>query len=179
MVSSAGSPAEVQYSNVHSKLITLGSVYSRSERFFPVRYLALILEQHACERGWGSHSVHQLLKEMGVSTMALFQVYDNMCRARVSAGKLCETPLSLLSYLLYFSSILSISLPSLPPLPLPYSLPRVSLTPFLDHTPSLSSLPSQDAFWESHGDTLHVMKAMTSLLEEYVHVPSDVSIYEQ
>lgn len=82
---SAGSPADTQFANVKSKLITLGSVYFKSERFFPVSYLALILEQHACEKRWGPNScVHHLLREMGVSTITLFQLYDKMFKAKVS-----------------------------------------------------------------------------------------------
>ena len=82
---SHGCPPDTQFANVKSKLITLGSLYFKSERFFPVSYLALLLEQHACERRWGPAScVQRLLRDMGVATVTLFQLYDKMFKAKVS-----------------------------------------------------------------------------------------------
>lgn len=81
--SSARPSVDTQFSNVRSKLVSLGSTYAKSERFFPVDYLALMLEQHACERRWIVYSVHRLLAEMGVPTTLLFKIYDMMFKAKV------------------------------------------------------------------------------------------------
>lgn len=83
MMSSTGSGVDTQFANVRSKLVTLGSIYFKSERFFPVEYLAMILEQRACENDWHINSVHRLLKEMGVSVMTLFSIYDKLFKAKV------------------------------------------------------------------------------------------------
>ena len=74
---------DTQFANVQSKLVTLGALYSKSERFFPVEYLAFILEQRACEKKWRLTSVHRLLKEMGVATVSLFTIYDKMFKQKV------------------------------------------------------------------------------------------------
>lgn len=83
---SATSLPDTQFSNVRSKLVTLGSLYSKTERFFPVEYLAFMLEQRACERGWDIRSVHRLLTEMGVATTALFAIYDKMFKQKVGVS---------------------------------------------------------------------------------------------
>ncbi len=83
---SASSPVGAQFDNVHSKLVTLGSLYSKSERFFPVEYFALALEQRACEKGWNVSAVHRLLKEMGVATTKLFTIYDKMFKQKVGVA---------------------------------------------------------------------------------------------
>lgn len=81
--SSAVSSAGTQFTNVHSKLISLGAIYAKSERFFPVSYLAQILEERACEKRWKVNGVHCLLREMGVATITLFKIYDMMFKAKV------------------------------------------------------------------------------------------------
>lgn len=80
---SAGTSPNVQFGSVQSKLVSLGAIYSRSERFFPVAYLALMLEQHACNKGWEVTAVHGLLRELGVSMTVLFKIYDKMFKAKV------------------------------------------------------------------------------------------------
>lgn len=81
--STARSSADIQFANVRSKLVSLGSTYAKSERFFPVDYLAVMLEQHSCEKRWNPYSVHRLLREMGIHTTALFKIYDMMFKAKV------------------------------------------------------------------------------------------------
>lgn len=69
--------------NVRSKLFSLAPTYAKSERFFPVEYLTLLLEQHSCERRWPVDSVQLLLREMGVPIALLFNMYDKMFKAKV------------------------------------------------------------------------------------------------
>ena len=73
----------MQFANVRSKLVSLGATYSKSERFFPVEYLAVMLEEHACEKQWNVYHVHRLLRDMGVHTTDLFKIYDMMFKAKV------------------------------------------------------------------------------------------------
>ena len=68
---------------VKDKVITLGRVYGRSERFFPLEYLVEILEQHSCQRRWEVEFVYQCLLEVGVSVRALFDIYNKMFKAKV------------------------------------------------------------------------------------------------
>ncbi len=68
---------------IRTKLMQLGPLYSASERFFPLRYLVVSLEKHACQRGWERGFPHQLLLEIGVSLKSLFLVYDEMYKAKV------------------------------------------------------------------------------------------------
>ena len=77
------SSAGTQFANVHSKLMSLGAIYAKSERFFPVSYLTQILEERACEKKWKVNGVHCLLREMGVTTVTLFKIYDMMFKAKV------------------------------------------------------------------------------------------------
>jgi nuclear pore complex protein Nup155 len=87
---SSQSPADIQFANVRSKLVSLGSTYAKSERFFPVDYLAVMLEEFACEKGWNICHVHRLLREMGVPTTTLFKIYDMMFKAKVGVGEIRE-----------------------------------------------------------------------------------------
>ena len=80
---SRSSQADTQFAHVSSKLVSFGALYSKSERFFPVEYLALALEQRACEMGWATNSVHRLLTDMGVATTTLFTIYDKMFKQKV------------------------------------------------------------------------------------------------
>lgn len=95
--SSATSSVDTQFVNLRSKLVSLGSTYAKSERFFPVEYLALTLEQQACERHWRANSVHRLLREMGVATLPLYKIYDNMFKAKDPVWVSLKDPLHVLS----------------------------------------------------------------------------------
>ena len=77
------SSTRASFESVRAKMLHLGSLYSRSERFFPMEFLALTLEKHACERSWDVASVCSLFLEMGVPLMELFKVYDKLFKAKV------------------------------------------------------------------------------------------------
>lgn len=77
-------PLPSQMQAVRTKLSHLGPLYARSERFFPLEYLALILEKYSCQRRWEKEFVHQLFLEIGVSMTTLFTVYDKMFKAKVN-----------------------------------------------------------------------------------------------
>ncbi len=81
---SASSSTKSQFENVRSKLTSLGCVYGGSERFFPVKYLAMMLEEHACARGWEVEGVHRTLREIGVTMVTLFKIYDKMFKFKVN-----------------------------------------------------------------------------------------------
>ena len=77
-------PPPSQMQAVRTKLSHLGPLYARSERFFPLEYLTLILEKYSCQRRWERGFVHQLFLEIGVSMTTLFTVYDKMFKAKVT-----------------------------------------------------------------------------------------------
>ena len=71
---------------LRTKLVELGQLYSRSERYFPLAYLVQLLEQTSCKQGWEAGFVHQTLLEVGVSITALFNTYDHLFKTKVSAS---------------------------------------------------------------------------------------------
>ncbi|XP_064386411.1 nuclear pore complex protein Nup155-like isoform X2 [Halichondria panicea] len=87
-------PAQMQA--IRTKLMQLGPLYSASERFFPLRYLVVSLEKHACQRGWERGFPHQLLLEIGVSLKSLFLVYDEMYKAKDAYWASVGSPLYVL-----------------------------------------------------------------------------------
>ena len=80
-----GGHSPSQMHGLRTKLVELGQLYSRSERYFPLAYLVQLLEQTSCKQGWEAGFVHQTLLEVGVSITALFNTYDHLFKTKVSA----------------------------------------------------------------------------------------------
>lgn len=90
---------ELRVSTPHglrSKLVGQGQLYARSERFFPLSYLALRLEQEAARSSWPAGFVHQTLQEIGVSLPKLFAVYNQMFKEKDQFWQSVGQPLHVL-----------------------------------------------------------------------------------
>ena len=72
-----------QMHGLRTKLVELGQLYSRSERYFPLAYLVQLLEQTGCRHDWDAAFVHQTLLEIGVAMTTLFTIYDRLFKAKV------------------------------------------------------------------------------------------------
>lgn len=77
------SSSRTSFESVRTKMVHLGSLYGRSEHFFPKEFLTLTLEKHSCELSWDKAGVYNLLREMGVPLVELFNVYDKLFKAKV------------------------------------------------------------------------------------------------
>ena len=73
-----------QMHGLQTKLVELGQLYSRSERYFPLSYLVQLLEQTGCRLEWDVGFVHQTLLKVGVAITTLFNIYDHLFKAKVT-----------------------------------------------------------------------------------------------
>ena len=64
--------------------MSLGATFAGNERFFPLEYIILLMEQHSCKKNWEVEFVYEVMQEIGVSTKTLFVIYDKMFKAKVS-----------------------------------------------------------------------------------------------
>ncbi|XP_063962394.1 nuclear pore complex protein Nup155-like [Lytechinus pictus] len=63
-------------------LISLGKLYSNSERYFPLDFLVLYLEKKSCELEWNESWVFKAMLDVGVPLPKLHSVYDRHFRAK-------------------------------------------------------------------------------------------------
>ena len=78
--------SEAQKQSIRGKLMSLGTTYAGSERFFPLEYIIQLMEQYSCKNSWGVEFVYEVMLEIGVSVKTLFIVYDKMFKAKVSCN---------------------------------------------------------------------------------------------
>ena len=84
-----GGHSPSQMHGLQTKLVELGHLYSRSERYFPLDYLVQLLEQNACRQDWEAGFVYQTLLEVGVAITTLFSIYDRLFKAKVQLLCVC------------------------------------------------------------------------------------------
>jgi nuclear pore complex protein Nup155 len=92
-----GGHSPSQMHGLRTKLVELGHLYSRSERYFPLDYLVQLLEQNACRQDWEAGFVYQTLLEVGVAITTLFSIYDRLFKAKDSFWQTMNRPLHLLN----------------------------------------------------------------------------------
>lgn len=94
--SSARSPAQTRMHGMRTKLLVLGQIYARSERFFPLSCIVELLERHSCQLQWDVHFVAGTLQELGSSLPSLFSIYDRLFKAKDPFWQSVNQPLHVL-----------------------------------------------------------------------------------
>ncbi|KAM6303695.1 nuclear pore complex protein Nup155 isoform 2-T2 [Podargus strigoides] len=78
------------------KMVLLGKIYAGTPRYFPLDFLVRFLEQQVCTLNWDVGFVTYTMQEMGVPLPRLFEVYDQLFKARDPYWNKMKKPFHLL-----------------------------------------------------------------------------------
>ncbi|XP_062607131.1 nuclear pore complex protein Nup155-like [Saccostrea cucullata] len=85
--------------NLQNKLLPIGRLYIKSDRYFPIAFLVKHLEQRSCDLDLNTRWVFLLMLDIGVPPSKLLEIYDRLFKSRDPYWQQVQKPLRLLEVL--------------------------------------------------------------------------------
>ncbi|KAJ8305762.1 hypothetical protein KUTeg_016307 [Tegillarca granosa] len=89
----------VRETNIRNKLVSIGKLYIKTERYYPAAFIIKYLEQRSCEINLSTKWVFEMMLETGLSVGKLLEIYDRMFKSRDPYWQTIQRPLRLLEVL--------------------------------------------------------------------------------